>query len=281
MSKAIFRYLRGELNGYYLTSIHNMLNVFTEDVKQFFISFNNMQFETGKIPSQTLYNIGKFASIFLPRAEKAESLKAIYMTEGHIVGGAERSERGLFNTDTELFDFVHTEQDDYTDDINTLASETMRSSLVGDEPVEGYIAENEDEVLDDDGNVRPEKLLHTPPEHLAYSDFHGNKFMYLSEGDTSYEPVNPALFIELYKVMQWIRYNGTSLSSFVKLVSIICPSGLVKIDRVEVSGSGVNLFAFYVYDDTVEISLKAQRLVLLEYVVKTKFPQVILTEIQQ
>lgn len=280
MSKALFRYLRGELNGFYLTGIHNTLNVFTEDIKSFFVSFNNMQFEAGKIPSKTLYNIGKFASIFLPRAEKAESLKAIYMTEGHEVNGEERSERGLFNTDTELFDFVHTEQDDYPDDINTLASETLRSSMVGNEPVEGYIAEGEEEVLDDNGNVRPEKLLHTPPQNLAYSDFHGDKFLYLSEGDTSYEPVNPALFIELYKVMQWIRYNGTSMSSLVKLIDIICPSGLVKLDRIEVSQSGTNLFAFYVYNDTVEVPLKAQRLVLLNYVIATKFPQVILTEIQ-
>lgn len=280
MSKALFRYLRGELNGFYLTGIHNTLNVFTEDIKSFFVSFNNMQFEAGKIPSKTLYNIGKFASIFLPRAEKAESLKAIYMTEGHEVNGKERSERGLFSTDTELFDFVHTEQDDYPDDINTLASETLRSSMVGNEPVEGYIAEGEEEVLDDNGNVRPEKLLHTPPQNLAYSDFHGDKFLYLSEGDTSYEPVNPALFIELYKVMQWIRYNGTSMSSLVKLIDIICPSGLVKLDRIEVSQSGTNLFAFYVYNDTVEVPLKAQRLVLLNYVIATKFPQVILTEIQ-
>lgn len=280
MSKALFRYLRGELNGFYLTGIHNTLNVFTEDVKSFFVSFSNMQFEAGKIPAKTLYNIGKFASIFLPRAEKAESLKAIYMTEGHEVNGSERSERGLFNADTELFDFVHTEQDDYPDDINTLASETLRSSMVGNEPVEGYIAENEDEVLDDNGNVRPEKLLHTPPQNLAYSDFHGDKFLYLSEGDTSYEPVNPALFIELYKVMQWIRYNGTSMSSLVKLIDLICPSGLVKLDRIEASQSGTNLFAFYVYNDTVEVPLKAQRLVLLNYVIATKFPQVILTEIQ-
>ena len=45
------------------------------------------------------------------------------------------------------------------DDINTLATSTLRSSLVGDENVIGYISSEETNVLDDNGNVNLANLF--------------------------------------------------------------------------------------------------------------------------
>lgn len=281
MAKALFRFLRGELNGYYITNLHNSLNEYSKDIRKFFVDFQNQQFETGKLTDETLYNLGKFASVFLPRRSVAVSRTALYMTDSYIVDGVEYSERGLYNTQTESFEFEHTDPSIETPDINTLATSTKRSSLVGDEEVIGYISSQETDVLDDEGKVRPEKVLSSPPEGVAYSEYYGDKFLYLSEGDTVYENIAPNLFIELFKALQWIRYNGSSISSLVRIINVLCPYGLVKIDHMEVSDDSKAIQVYYVYDTDSPTTDKESRFALLEYLVNLKFKRVILVEVEE
>ena len=280
MAKALFRFLRGELNGFYLTNIHNSLNEYSADIKKFFIDFQNQQFELGKISEETLYNLGKFASVFLPRRPVAESRTSLYMTDSHVVDGVEYSERGLFDTDSESFDFVHTSPSITTPDINTLATEDKRSSLVGDETPTGYISENETNVLDDEGKVRPSKVSDEPPSQGAYSEFYGNQFLFLSEGDVTYEKIAPSLFIELFKALQWIRYNGASIASLARIIGILCPEGLVTVDSIAVSGDGKAVYVYYIYDNTSSVTNKESRLALLQYIIGIKFKQIVLSEVQ-
>lgn len=280
MAKALFRFLRGELNGHYLTNIHNSLNVYSEDIKKFFVDFQNQQFELGKISEETLYNLGKFASVFLPRRPVSESKTSLYMTDSHIVDGVEYSERGLFDTDEENFDFVHTSPSIQSPDINTLATEDNRSSLVGDEQPIGYISEDEVDVLDDEGKVRPSKVLDTPPATGAYSEYYGNQFLFLSEGNTVYEKIAPSLFIELFKALQWIRYNGASIASLARIIGILCPDDLVKVDSLSVSGDGKAIYVYYVYNSASTVTNKESRLALLQYIVSIKFKQIVLSEVQ-
>ena len=277
MAKALFRFLRGELNGYYITNLYNSFNEYSSDIKRFFIEFQNQQFELGKISNETLYNLGKFASVFLPRRPVADSRTSVYMTDSHVVDGVEYSERGLFDTENESFEFVHTDPSIETPDINTLATDTKRSSLVGDETAEGYISSEETDVLDDNGMVRPQKVSDTPPD-VPYSEFYGNQFLFLSEGDTVYEVIAPSLFIELFKAMQWIRYNGASLASLARIISTLCPEGLVKISRNEVASDGRSVYIYYVYDSSSPVTEKEARFALLEYLVNLKFKQVQLVE---
>ena len=398
MSKAFFRFLRGELNGFYIQNINQSANEYTKDIKKFLSEFKSQQFEYGKIDDKSLYGLGTFAGIFLPRLSRAEALSSIRMTESHIENGFECSERGLFDTNLELFQFFHcaddtvaffffirTNQDSYNndintqatnlnrtslvgnsdtvlgyisseetdlfdedgnikpekvlsappagvayseyygdeflmlsegdnshadnivrirmtdsmvvgdveyserglfvvpvpmfaDDINTLATSTLRSSLVGEEDVIGYISSEETNVLNDNGNVRHEKISATPPADVAYSDFFGNQFLFLSEAESSYSNLEPSLYIELFKAMQWVRYNGASISSLGRITSLICPDGLVKLGRIEVASDKKHINVYYDYDDTVDVNLKQQRLNLLEYIVKIKFVQVTLVE---
>lgn len=277
MAKALFRFLRGELNGYYITNLYNSFNEYSSDIKRFFIEFQNQQFELGKISNETLYNLGKFASVFLPRRPVADSRTSIYMTDSHVVDDVEYSERGLFDTENESFEFVHTDPSIETPDINTLATDTKRSSLVGDETAEGYISSEETDVLDDNGMVRPQKVSSTPPD-VPYSEFYGNQFLFLSEGDTVYEVIAPSLFIELFKAMQWIRYNGASLASLARIIATLCPEGLVKISRNEVASDGRSVYIYYVYDSSSPVTNKESRLALLEYLVNLKFKQIQLVE---
>lgn len=397
MSKAFFRFLRGEINGFYLNSIHNVFNKYTENIKAFFSVFNKQQFAEGKIDDEYLYGLGLFAGVILPKLQKEESITSLRMTDSFKVSGIEFSERGLLNTDSEqfrffnlnndtstVFVFVRTNQDGYgtdintesnsfsrsslvgsetplgyisaleTDlfdsygnikkgkilstppanspyveyygdnflflsegddseadrivrlrlseseivdgvqyserglflipvstmaDINTFATETMRSSLVGNEQPIGYISSLETDVLDDNGKVRPEKILSEPPANVAYSEFYGNQFLFLSENKVSYSNLDPSLYFSLFKAMQYIKYNGTSIASLIKIIDVLCPKGLVKISNISVA-EGIQAFIlFYTFDVTVEVDLKQQRLYLLRYIVATKFPQIILTEI--
>lgn len=280
MAKALFRFLRGELNGYYLTNIYNSLNVYSEDIKKFFIDFQSQQFELGQISEDTLYNLGKFASIFLPRRPVSESKTSLYMTDSHEVDGVEYSERGLFNTDNESFEFVHTDPSITTPDINTLATEGKRSSLVGNEQPVGYISESGIDVLDDEGRVRPSKVLDEPPSEGAYSEFYGNQFLFLSEGDTVYEKIAPSLFIELFKALQWIRYNGASIASLVRIISILCPEGLITIDSIDVGGDGKFIYVYYNYNSSSPVANKESRFALLQYIIDIKFKQIVLSEVQ-
>lgn len=397
MSKAFFRWLRGELNGYYVTNINGALNESTKDIKDFLSEFKAHQFEKGKISDKNLYGLGKFAGIFLPRLSRAESLTSLQMTESNVVDGFECSERGLFNTELENFSFFHTKDDttvyfffvrtnqdaynndintqatnlnrsslvgdsdtvlgyisyeetdlfdedgnvkpekvlsappsgvayseyygdeflmlsegdnsvvdnivrirmtdsdivdgvEYSerglfvvpvpmfDDINTLATPTLRSSLVGNETIIGYISSEETNVLDDNGCVRHKKLSATPPEGVAYSDYYGDQFMFLSEAEASYSKLEPSLYIELFKALQWIRYNGASIKSLGRITSLICPDGLVKLGNVETASDSKHWNVYYDYDNTVDITLKQQRLTLLEFIVNLKFVQVSLVE---
>lgn len=273
MAKALFRWLRGELNGFYLTNINGALNENTKYIKDFLSKFKAQQFEYGKISDKNLYGLGKFAGIFLPRLSRAESLASLRMTDSFVVDGVECSECGLFNTEMENFLFFPE-----TEDINLLATPKLRSSMVGDETLIGYISSEETNVLDDNGNVRRDKISATPPVGVAYSDYYGDQFIFLSEAETSYSNLEPSLYIELFKALQWIRYNGVSIKSLGRITSIICPDGLVKLGRVETAPDGKHWNIYYDYDDTVNVTLKQLRLNLLEFIVNMKFVQVSLIE---
>lgn len=277
MAKEFFRFLRGELNGFYITQINSSLNKFVQDVKEFVLEFNTQQFNS-TMNSTTLFNLGKFAGIFLPRLSSSESRTGFRLSDSNIVDGVEYSERGLFNTDTETFEYKHTNQNPDLPDINTLSTEKLRSSLIGDESVKGYISANETDVLDDNGLVRPEKVLSSPPKGEAYNNFYGNNFMFLADVITTYENLSPSLYYDLFVVLQWIRYNGASIESLCTVIKTLCPNGLVLINRIEVSADETRLIVYYKYNENADVNLKAQRIYLLQYIVDIKFLSVVLTE---
>lgn len=281
MAKQFFRFLRGELNGFYLTTINTMMNSVTEEEKKFFIDFAKIQFEEGKIDSDTLYNLGRFAGIYLPRIPQSEARSDVRMSESEYNEHLEYqfSERGLLKTEDETFEFEQEVIDDTgLPDINTLATETKRSSLVGDEAVEGYISQDETDVRDDNGNVKPEKVEEEAPASGAYSEFYGNQFLFLSEAEVTMLPVSYGVFIELFKAMQYIRYNGGTVSSLAKIVNILCPEGLVVIDSISVADNSRQWIVSYSTNLDVDINLKQDRINVLLYVVNLKFPQVIMSE---
>jgi hypothetical protein len=279
MGKAFFRFLRGELNGFYITNINGAFNEATNDIKSFFVAFARMQFNLLSMPAQTIYNIGTFAGVYIPRLSAGERYGAMRMTESEIVDGEERSTRGLLRREDELFEFVHTEQEDYPDDINTLATPDLRSGVTGDEPIQGYIASNDYNALDNDGNVREESILSSPPQGQAYTDFYGNQFMFLSDQLQRSESININVFIELYKVMQYIRYNGVNIQSLANLVAVLCPDGFLKIDRIVRVDTAPCFNVYYRVNLEESSADQLERLSTFKYIVELKFQQFTLVEI--
>lgn len=279
MSKEIFRYLRGELNGFYLRKLQDTMNSFVSEVKDLFAYFKNMQFNLQAMTTDDIYNLGKFAGVFLPSLSYGDLFGAFKMTDSHIVNGQERSERGLLNRETEAFDFFHLEEETYDTDINTLATSDMKSSLVGTETEIGYISSEEEDVLDAEGNVKNSAVLPTAPSGVAYTEFYGNQFTFLAEMKLDKRNISIRLFYPLLKIMQNIRYNGASIATLVDVFETLCPNGFITIQSIT-KHSVLPVFVInYVYNEAATINLKAQRFATLEYVIAQKFPQIFLNAV--
>ena len=280
MSKEIFRFLRGELNGFYITQIQNLCNEIAVEYKKFLHDFQSQQLELTKMSSETLDNLGKFAGIYLPRASKKDSSTSLRLTESEFDEELdyEFSERGLYKPAEDDFVFEQKTLDDTgLPDINTLATDSQRSSLVGtDDTKIGYIPDDVTNIFDDNMHVDSNVIRATPPENKAYSDFYGDQFAFLSDSITSYEPISSEIFIELFKVMQIIRYNGASISSLLKITELLCPEGLIKLQNLQ-----ANIYYWtinYVVDFTAPVTLQENRISMWLYVLKTKFTQLRVTE---
>ena len=54
MAKALFRFLRGELNGYYLNAINNSWNEYTSFIRDFFAERSKEQFNLETLTNKDL-----------------------------------------------------------------------------------------------------------------------------------------------------------------------------------------------------------------------------------
>lgn len=275
--KKIFRYLRGELNGFYLSNLYETLNICTKDVKDFLAWFNKQQFDPNLTVPEVIYGVGHTAGVFLSKINKIETDSAFRVSESHFASdGTQISERGFYDTIKEVFKYQETVD---PVDNNNFATSTYKSSLVGNEPVVGYISSDNEDVLDDKGNVKPESILSTPPVGTAYSKYYGDKFLFFTDGEKIFcKDIEEVVYFELFKVMQYIRYNGPSIRSLCRIVELLCPNKLVQITSIEVADNKRTLLVYYNYDNNVEIDDQQQRLIMWKYIVETKFPQVVLIE---
>lgn len=280
MAKEIFRCLRGELNGFYINNIQTAWNSKIKDIKDFFTYFNKAQFYNNTLSDSDLRGLGIFAGIFLPRIAQEEATTSLKMTESFEENDYEFSERGLYNTEDEAFDFKNLNPDITEPDINTLATPQLRSSLVGNEDIQGYISSdsnNVTDVINSQGLVRPEKILNAPPSDIAYSEFYGNQFLFLSENQITYSDISYTLYSSLFKILQKIKFSGATLDTLSQTIQVLCPE-LVKITSIDLTQDKSHFIINYVYDEDVNLPYKNQRVSLLNYILRIKFPLFALQE---
>lgn len=240
MSKQFFRFLRGEINGFYLNNINNACNRLSESVKSFLADFNQMQFKTEEevkegevpVPSNVLDGLSVFTGAFSPYVWQESLIGSVRFTQSHKVNGVEYSERGLFSPEDEAFTFIRTDNTEYPDDINTQATPNRRSTFVEpDRQPLGYFPEGE-VVIRENGTIDESKLLSAPRPNHADAPYYGKDFLYFAEEAPVLAITSNRVLVQVIKAMQWVRYNGMSVASLAKFAEILCPNFLfiTKID---------------------------------------------------
>lgn len=278
--KSFFRFLRGELNGFYIQRINNVNSIFDEDIRQFLTYYKRMQFKTEDellanetaMSNAMIKGIGIIAGTFPPYVMQESLLSSLRFSPSHIVNGKEYSERGLYSIEGEAFNFVRTDEQEYNTDINVLATSEDRSSLVetGRVPV-GYFPEGEN-VIKDDGSLDYSKLLQSPRPGHADSPFYGDDFLYFSENYPVLSITEMKVMLLVIEAMQWVRYNGANIASLVEFANIVCPGFLfiVNIDWDSFYAHGV---VEYGIDEAYEADNKLLKENLFKFLIEKKFSQ--------
>ena len=284
--KAFFRFLRGELNGFYVQKLNAVNNLFSDSIKTFLSHFANMQFVTeaeakdGEVPidNAMIKGIGVIAGAFPPYVMQESLSGALRFTGSHIVNGKEYSERGLYNVEGQAFNFIRTDEQEYTSDINTQATSAERSSLVeaDREPI-GYFPEGET-VIRDDGSIDYSKLMSSPRPNHADAPFYGDIFLYLSETYPVLGITDMQVMLYVIKAMQWVRYNGMNIASLTEFAKIICPDFLfiIDIDWTTLYAHGV---VEYGIDEEYETSNKLLRENIFKALAQKKFSQLAFSQV--
>jgi len=229
--KKPFRFHRGELNGYYIQKLLLCHNEAVKDVIEELVYQCVFQWKLeGEVTATELpiresdiIGVGKFAGIYRPIQYSENIGDSVRLTESHVVAGQERSERGLFVPEADGFGFVRTEQDDYPSDISTEATSTAKETLIphGLTPI-GYVPYNVN-IFNPDGSIIPGAILSSPPGGgVPYTEYYGDKYLYLEEHFTDTQKV---MSIEMFKkyieCLMRIRYNGVSIKEFLYITELL------------------------------------------------------------
>lgn len=299
--KQFFRFLRGELNGFYITSLNNMFIRTVSRINSFLNTYSRMQWINDEqitqsevpIPNEQMRGICTIAGVFPPYAEQDSLLGSIRLTQSHKVSNEEYSDRGLLNIASESFDFYRTDDKEYSTDINTLASTLNRTSMIdaGAELL-GFFCEG-DNILNSDGSINTAFLYHFDgtieeqyaaaadfftKKNKAYSPYYGNKYLYLSESSPVLALTNNNILVELLKAEQYVRKNGQSIKSLAMFANILCPSFLF-ITRIEWSVTQPYAIVYYGIDELYEVNDKLLCVDVFKIVSSTKFKQFIFLEV--
>lgn len=284
--KAFFRFLRGELNGFYLQKIHEVNNVFSGTIKSFLTNFASMQFKTDDeleegetaISSDMIKGIGITAGVFPPYVMQESLSSSLRFTGSHKVNGKEYSERGLYNLEGQAFNFYRTDEQQYDTDINTLATSEERSSVVenGRNPI-GYFPEGE-QIVRDDGSLDYSKLMPSPRPNRADSPFYGNEFLYLSDTYPVLAITDIKVMLYVIEAMQWVRYNGMNVASLAQFAKIVCPNFLFILD-IDWSTLYAHGVVIYGIDEEYEAENKLLKENLFKSLIQKKFSQLTFSQV--
>lgn len=306
MSKLFFRFMRGELNGYYLDSMNAAFNKAFSDRHDFLGKFSRMVFKTpsqvsgGEEPvtSGILHGIGTFAGVFPPWVSQDSLAGSIRFTQSFKQQQNEMSDRGLFKMDTESFEFTPPSYNtnwfqSQGKGRNEYATTDKRTSLVENgAALLGFFQEG-DKVIRDDGTVDTSLLItfsgsessqYEQAERYfsgigkAYSPFYGIKYLYLAEHSPIVASTGDDVFLELIKAMQYIRYNGANIASLCHFAEVLCPDYLFITAINWNSGMPVGIVNYGI-DSDYETTDKLLRTEIFKMIVSMKFKQYTFNEI--
>lgn len=288
-----FRFHRGEFaTGFFVSSLLTFMNsVVTKgmstNIYDELAYWANVQFETlnsgqNDIPIRTsdLLGIGAIAGVFPLFFEGGYWPGTLFFSESYMVNGSQRSERGLYNTQTEVFNFFNTQNDTYPNDITTQATPNLKSSLIpAGQSVVGYVAQGAT-LFNTDGSINWSVVQPTPPSSGAYDPFYGGNFSTLSVDAIVITQLGSDLILAMIEQLQQIRYNGPSLQLLLNLTQIICEDAINNVSIVPGTLGGTYYYVLnYSVNAGSTASLGQQRISLWRYVVGQKFKMFLLNEV--
>jgi hypothetical protein len=286
-----FRFFRGEFSsGFFLFNTATFLNnivTLMGGVYDEIMYWLNVQFEIisaggDDIPMRTsdVMGIATTAGVFPLFFEGGYWSGALFFTESAVYLGKQRSERGLYDINNERFVFVRTDNDDYPDDIVTLASPSMRQSLIPHgQTILGYTRADQP-VYDENGDVIWANVYATPPVGVAYDVFYGPSFATLSIDAIVISQMGIDFTMNLFIIMQHIRYNGATLQTFLDLTALICQDVVSGMSITQGTLGGRNYFVINYHVSGVSTADRPQeRLRIWQYVVNQKFKLYLLNEL--
>ena len=281
--KKLFRFLRGELNGFYIKNISYCLNNVTRDIEVLLKYFWLMQFKNPTevtanelpISEWDLLGIGRFAGIFMPTVTADSTSGSIRFSNPLIIEGINYSERGLFERFREDWTYFRTNQNIYTDDISTLATRDMQAGFVPEgQPILGYIEEGVN-MFDENGYIIESLILPEPPVGKAYSPYYGEKFMHLAEVFAIIQELGYDTYMLLFTNMQYIMYNGANIRSFLRITELLVAD---YVEDMTIEADTNRYIVEYTLNYETEIENRVRRLFAWQYIIKQTYKLFVLQE---
>ncbi len=281
--KKLFRFLRGELNGFYIKNISYCLNNVTRDIEVLLKYFWLMQFKNSTevtvneepISEWDLLGIGRFAGIFMPTVTADSTSGSIRFSNPLIIEGINYSERGLFERFREDWTYFRTNQNIYTDDISTLATRDMQAGFVPEgQPILGYIEEGVN-MFDENGYIIESLILPEPPVGKAYSPYYGEKFMHLAEVFAIIQELGYDTYMILFTNMQYIMYNGANMRSFLRITELLVAD---YVEDMTIEADTNRYIVEYTLNYAAEIENRVRRLFAWQYIIKQTYKLFVLQE---
>lgn len=281
--KRLFRFLRGELNGFYIKNISYCLNNVTRDIEVLLKYFWRMQLKNPEevtadelpISEIDLLGLGRFAGIFMPTVTADSTSGSIRLSNPIIVEGINYSERGLFERFKENWKYFRTNQNIYTEDISTLATRDMQTGFVPEgQPILGYVEEGVN-MFDENGYIIESLILPSPPVGKAYTPYYGEKFMHLAEVYTIIQELGYDTYMLLFTNMQYIIYNGANIRSFLRITEILVSD---YVENITIEADTNRYIVEYTLNNDAEIESRIKRLFAWQYIIKQTYKLFVLRE---
>jgi hypothetical protein len=215
-----------------------------------------------------IVNIAKIAGVFQQRIHSFTSLGSIRFTENYVVNDKKRGERGLYDMDKEMFRYVRTHQDNYSNDISNEATSRLRMTFIpdGTKPV-GYLPYGKD-LVGENGEILWENILNEQPVDIPSTPFYGEKYLTLENTYLTETFLDIRAFKILFECLQRIRYNGPTIANFLEITNIL---GKGYMHEIEIIPKDTYYFVYYKTNTQSDVSDKIQRLATWQQICNQKF----------
>lgn len=282
--KKFFRFFRGELNGYILRTICTFLNTYIlnngaiqELLYHATCNWNTTEETSTKhrtpLRSSDIFNIGLVSGLPNKRIIAESTLGSIRLVSDDIKK----------QTHQYLFDMIYEKlikPDDIGEDINFLAGDDLRSSLIEDNAsFVGYVLEGEENNLfDKHGNIIQEKIFADKPTDKAYNKFYSIKYLTLENLFEKQFTLSVEIYKNLFESVQQVRRTGVSMTNLLSITKTLAGGYVYKIELKKETNEFWFTLEYSLNNNIEDIYHREQRYQIWLILMSLKFPMITLKD---